>query len=259
MKIVSIILVAIILVTFIGCSENSSNTNDPETKNNAEEIAKYFPIEVGKSFTYNVDTLDLSSTNYIQLGQRTLHIDKFESDYFVCSEIYNYLQGLNLQTKIKISDNSIEILTDTTGTSELIPDSLGFTVKLELDESFKVIEFPLEQNSEWEVYKANAVMGTAKFKVFTLTAKYLGEENIELNKISEQIPAIKIEYTVTINIPDMNNLLASKIQTYKAKVWLAENLGIVKIEGCALFVNSITGNNFDMADSNKTIKHTLVL
>lgn len=259
MKILSKVLAVIIIAIFFGCSESPSDSNDPAANDNTEEIAKYFPIEVGKSFTYNVDSLDLISGNYVQIGQRTLSIDKIESDYFVCSEIYNYLQGLNLLTKIKVSENSIEILADTTGSSELIPDSLGITVKLELDESFKVVEFPLELNSTWEVYNAYASMGTAKFKVFTLIAKYLGEENIELNSESEQIPAIKIEYTVTINIPDMSNILASKIQTYKANVWLAENLGIVKMEGCALFVNSISGNNFDMSDSNKTMKHTIVL
>ncbi|MBK8943981.1 MAG: hypothetical protein IPM32_01805 [Ignavibacteriae bacterium] len=259
MKLINKIIFAVILSLLISCSDNSTNTTDPETNNNAEEISKFFPIEIGKSFIYKVDTLDNNSENYVEIGQRTLHVDKIESDYFVCSEIYNFLHGINLQTKIKVTDNSVEIFSDTTGTSDLIPDSLGITVKLELDEVFKVLDFPLVQNKEWEVYKAYAVMGTARFKVFALTAKYLGEENILLNNKSEQVPSIKIEYTVTINIPDMNNLLNSKIQNYKANVWLSENLGIVKLEGCALFVNSITGNNFDMSDSNKTIKHTLVL
>ncbi len=257
MKIVKLFFAILLTVFFIKCSDNSTNGNDPEITDYSNQIAKLLPLEVGKTFSYNVDTLDNNSASYVEIGQRTFSVDKIDGDYIVCSEIYNYLQGLNLKTKFKMTENSIEIIADTNGTSNMIPDSLNLSVKLEMDETFKVIQFPLEKNSTWEVFKAYAIMGTAKFNVFSLTAQYLGEETVALNN-SQQTQAHKFEYTLKINIPNLNNIMESKIQTYNANVWLAENIGIIKLQGCGLFINSMTGNSFNMSDTNKTVKHTLV-
>lgn len=257
MKLVKIILAILFTALVISCSDKSSNGNEPEITDYSDQIAKLIPLEVGKSFSYKVDTLENNSSNYVEIGQRTFSVDKIDGNYIECSEIYSYLQGLNLKTKFKLTENSIEIMADTNGTSNLIPDSLSIPVKLELNETFKVVQFPLEENSTWEVFKAYAIMGTAKFNVFTLTAQYLGNETISLSN-SEQSQAHKFEYSITINIPNLNNFMESNIQTYNANVWIAENIGIVKLEGCAMFINSMTGNSFNMSDTNKSIQQTLI-
>ncbi|MCB0744492.1 MAG: hypothetical protein H6613_10340 [Ignavibacteriales bacterium] len=253
-------LLALIIsaILILNCSDKTSTPTVPEEPNNSAEIAKLFPAEVGKSFVYNVDSYDKTNASYVNLGTRTMSIDRAEADYYVCSEIYDYLQNANLLSKVKLSENTVEFYSDNEGASQLIPDSLAGQVQLELDETFKVLQLPLEANSTWDVYNGKAVFGTFKFNVFGLKAKYIGSESVVLGNASEAISAERIEYTISINIPDMANLFANNLQTYSANVWFAEDFGVVKVEGCALFVNPITGNNFDMSDSNKVIRHTLI-
>jgi hypothetical protein len=252
-------LFSIIMITFlfIYCSDKSSNPTDPEVTNYSAEIQKLYPLEVGKSFTYNVDSLDESTSTYVNIGKRTMQINNFVSDYYLCSQIYDYINS-NLQSKIQITENSLEFMVDSSGISEMIPDSLKSLVTLELGSSFKVLEFPLNVNTTWDVYKTSVSFGTLKFNVFSVSAKYLGEENFVLSNSAQTVTSEKVQYTIKINIPNMANYLNSVSQTYISNVWFAENYGIVKIEGSSLFVNPITGNSFSMADSSQVIRQTLL-
>jgi len=55
----------------------------------------------------------------------------------------------------------------------------------------------------------------------------------------------------------MQNISLSKVQKYFVNVWFSPEIGIVKLEGCKALINPVTGGSFNLADSNKVIRHIL--
>lgn len=260
------ILLGILMIgIFISCSENDKSSTDPEEVdvNYSEQIAELFPVNVGSSFTYNMEELNKSTGNYETVGTRVMNVDTkevdSESNYFYCSEAYNLPAGNStFNSKFRITDNALEVYQDTAGVSTLIPDSLKALVQIQLSENLKIINYPYEDGQEWVAYKGEAMFGTIKFNIYSVIGKYVGSENIQTPINENGIDAEKFEYKITINIPDMNNPFVSSIQDYIVNLWMVKNIGIVKIEGYAVLINTISGGTFDLSDSNKVFRHTLV-
>jgi len=146
---------------------------------------------------------------------------------------------------------------DSTGVSDLIPDSVE--VALLLDETFKVIQFPYLDGNEWTVFKAGVNFGTFKFTIFSITGKYVGKEDLQLSGNSKTISAERFDYKIILNMPDLNNPFVSNDQTYSASIWFSPEVGLAKIEGSGMFINPISGQFFDIADSNKVMRHSLIV
>ena len=249
----------------MACSEDEKSAAGPEEVevNNSAKIAELFPVNVGSSFTYNMEELNPSTGIYETVGSRTMSVDNKETDseknYFYCSEVHNLLSGASvLNSKFLITNNALEVYQDTAGVSVLIPDSLKTMVQLQLSENLKLINYPYEEGTEWIAYKGEAKFGTINFKVYSITGKYVGSENIQVPKYENGIESEKFKYTISINIPDISNPFVSSIQDYVVHLWIAKNVGIVKIEGYAVLINTISGGTFDLSDSNKVFRHTLV-
>lgn len=259
------LMMLFVLGLFISCSENDKSTTDPEEVdvNYSEKIAELFPVNVGSSFTYNIEELNKSTGNYETVGTRVMNVDTKEVDsevnYFYCSEAYSLITGnLSLNSKFRITDNALEVYQDTSGVSTLIPDSLKALVQLQLSENLKIINYPYEDGEEWVAYKGETLFGTIKFNIYSVIGKYVGSENIETPINENGIEAEKFEYKITINIPDMNNPFLSNLQEYFVNLWMVKSVGIVKIEGCGVLINNIAGKTFNLSDSNKVFRHTLV-
>jgi hypothetical protein len=262
---IKLLVIAILTSVFIiNCSESDSSGTDPEeVKNYSEELSKFFPITVGNALTYSVDTLNLSSNNYDNIGTRQFVVNskKLENDYdyFVCAENYNLIQQtIQSLSKFRITENSLDFLADTSGVSALIPDSINMEIVLQLDDAYKLVEYPYADKHEWVVYKGSANFGTFKFQIFSIVGSYVGTESVELTNINKTVSSEKFNYHITLNVPNISNPLVSNIQEYDAYVWFSPEYGVVKLTGSALFVNPITGNKFNDADSNKIYRHTLV-
>jgi hypothetical protein len=210
-----------------------------------------------------VDTLNQVTGKYENVGSREMQVFKTETttgnNTFLCNEDYNIL-GNNIKTnsKFQITSNYLEFFADTNGVSELIPDSIEVEIDLILDKSFKIVEFPLVKEKEWKVYNGSANFGTFKFSILDIVGEYIDNETLSVNGLAKELKTEKFKYTVNVNIPDIQNPFLSALQKYEAFVWFAPGLGVVKIEGCELFIDPISGNGFDIADSNKVIRHTLV-
>lgn len=260
------LLLTLLLVGFIvSCSEKDSTSADPEmvVEDNSAKIAELFPVNVGSSFTYNMEQLDKSTGNYDLVGTRVMSVDNKEvgSDfnYFYCTEAHNSQSGnFTLNSKFRITESALEIYQDTSGVSKLIPDSLKAMVQFQLSENLKLLSYPYDDGKEWVAYKGEAKFGTINFKVYSITGKYVGTENIEVPKYENGIESEKFKYTISINIPDISNPFVSGVQEYVVHIWMVPNVGIVKIEGYAVLINTISGGTFDLSDSNKIFRHTLV-
>ncbi|MCP5062514.1 MAG: hypothetical protein GY936_08630 [Ignavibacteriae bacterium] len=99
--------------------------------------------------------------------------------------------------------------------------------------------------------------GTFNFNTYEIIGEYVGTETIEIRGFENSFETEKFEYNITINIPNMDNVFISNIQEYGATVWFSPGVGLVKMEGCALFIDPIAGISLNIADSNKVIRHSL--
>ncbi|MGB5849499.1 MAG: hypothetical protein WBH40_13480, partial [Ignavibacteriaceae bacterium] len=52
--------------------------------------------------------------------------------------------------------------------------------------------------------------------------------------------------------------VADSVITFNANTWLAEDIGIVKMEGSAIVLNLISGGGLDLSDIAKTTTQTLI-
>ena len=255
--IISLFLIGII----IGCNEDTANEPEQDLIYSTE-IKELFPVSSGTSYTFSIDTLNLSTHTFENIGTRIWGIGNKVEDgqygYFDCSESYNILNNIKEATsRFRLTNNSVDLYSDSSGISGLIPDSIEVEISLDLDQVFKLIIFPYNDDSEWNVFNGVANFGTFKFNVFRISGKYSGSENLQLDGFPEIIRTEKFTYTVVMNIPNITDPFADYTQIYDASIWVSPSLGIVKIEGCDMFINPITGGQFDDADSNKVSRHVL--
>ncbi len=254
----------LILLTLIAC-EDSENVVEPEnnSQNYNAELQKYFPSQVGVKLKYSIDSLSKITDAYKNIGYRTLVIQgiSFENDeeYTVCNNSF-LLDNLDstLINKFKYKDNSLIFITDTNRVSESIPDSLVGLLDIYLESEINLLKFPLIKNEPWHVIKAKIDFQEFSFNILDITAEYVGKEYLKLDGFTEVFEADKVRYTLDINIPNLANPFISKANRYYAEVWYVEGKGIIKLEGCSLFINPISGMHIEFSDSNKVSRHTLI-
>lgn len=261
MKLRSLIILFSIVGLLISCSNDS--TNEPEGNQTYDtEMETLFNVSSGNSYTYSVDTLNLSNNTFDNIGSRVWEIgskvDDSEYGYFDCSESYKNHEIVKIsKSKFRLTDNCIDFYTDSTGLSSLIPDSIEVEIILDLDEYAKLVEFPYSDNHKWNAYNGAANFSTFKFNMFRVYGEYAGSQDLQLDGFSEIIETEKFDYDVVLNIPNIINPFLDYTQNYEASIWISPKYGIVKIEGCDLFIKPILGGQFDDADSNKVSRHIL--
>ncbi len=258
----------LLILLLVGCEESSTEPDaetDPESEtfvDYSSDIRNFFPSDLGDKFNYNVDTLNRSTESFENIGTRFVSVDNMgtgeDESFFLCSEKYN-VNGIftNSQSKFSITETSIDYFADSSGVAELIPDSIEIEIKLIFDKVFKLINFPFLDKKQFKVFDAGANFGTFKFIIFSIVGEYVGAESLQLEGFDSPHSTEKFKYIVSINIPDISNPFVSNIQLYEAFVWFAPTTGIVKMEGCKMFINPMSGKKFDIADSNKVVRHTL--
>ena len=260
-KLTSVILF-IILFTF--CNE-SINENDPEQEEIIDyktEIERYFPSNLTSPLVYSVDTLDENAQIYNNIGTRSFSLNGTQkinsNEYFDCIQTYTLNEIVTeLSSKVRYSNNSILFLADTSHVSESIPDSLKGQLQILINEEISLLKFPLKKGELWPVIKADVDYGKFKFNILDISGEYLGEETLVLDNFTESFITEKFRYEGKVNIPKLDNPFLSEIGVYFAELWFVKNIGIVKMEGSSLFLNTITGSYMDFSDSNKVSRQVL--
>ena len=258
-----ILLLITIIVSITMCSD-SATESEPENNNNYQDaLMSLFPLKIGNSYTYKVDTLNKSNNSFENIGVRYMDVENniLEDHYqsFICSQNY-ILKNSSKQniSNIRFTDNSIEYFIDSTGASSFASDSIDFEVTISMDETAKMVHYPYGEYEEWVVFKAFAHFAGTKFNVFSITGRYEGTETLDIPELNSSITTEKFIYNGELNIPDINNPFIKNLKTYEAHIWLSPEYGIVKLEGFAMFISPLTGSRFNIADSNKVFRHTLV-
>ncbi len=266
-KKVLLLLSVVGLIFIAACSKNDTSTG---TDNGGDtDTTNYFPATNGNYYKYSLDRTDSTGTKSTGTRSETFNGTKtilgteyqvqvdstFIASLTTTSE--SYLR--KSQPAAGSSNYGVYVYLDTSGISNLIPDSL--LQYLKISDEMTLYSFPFDQVNNWSVLSVKLDFGIAAITLVDLKATYEGTENINLNLVSgaKTMSAAKIKYSLTLTIPDPNNIFgAPATQVYTANAWLVSNIGPVKWDGNASLLNAIVGGDIELADTSGSISQSLI-
>ena len=236
------------------CKNNSTN---PPSVNNTD----YFPNGDGSTYTFAIEKTDSNGTQ--TGGTRSSEFSgnavKNETTYQVQIDSLNIsgVSGISLSFFRKTNDGVFYFL-DTTGLASFIPDSLRSYISV--DNEMRELLFPLVANSSWPVFKLNLHYSIINLTLIEVSAAYDGMESVILHLSSGDVSknAIKVKFTLSLNIPDPNNPLHTISTSYSAFGWFADGIGAVKWQGSGAILNAFSGGGIDLTDTTSVITQSLI-
>jgi hypothetical protein len=249
---IKLIYLSLALVFFIySCSEDNI-TNPPN-----ENLLVYFPNNEGTSYKYEIIEKDINGL--ISTGNRNV---VYLEDTLINSTRYK-LQVDSIQTNLQLSVSSSYFRTtatgvfyfvDTTGFISILPDSLKSSV--EIQNEMRAYLFPLSEGTSWPVYRISVELNEfIIINIVDFTGKFISDEILTLNISNEaktlNTKKVEIDFKLRTSVAD-------SIITFNANSWLAEDIGIVKMEGSSIVLNLFSGGGLDLSDIDKTATQYLI-
>ncbi len=253
-KFISSAITIFALALLINACKNSS-TNPPTPVNTG-----YFPNGDGTTYAYSVEKTDSMGSQSV--GTRNTEYSgtqiKSGTTYQVQIDSVN-ISGIGQVSfsYFRKNDNGVFYFLDTTGLSSYIPDTLRPYITI--DTEMRELLFPLSANSTWPVFKLSLHYAIFNLTIIDLSAAYNGIENLTLHLTSGDVnkSAVKVKYTLSLKIPDPNNLLHSVSSTYIAYAWYVDGIGAVKWEGNGTILNVFAGGGVVLTDTTSVVTQNL--
>lgn len=251
MKVRLLVFILIASAIFISSCKKDDSGNNPAGQNVTAD--KFYPGGTGSKFSYSdnqasgirimtfTNPRTFGSTSY--MGQQNIS--------------YVGLDTVSTLSYFRRSESGVYFYVDTTGLMSYFPDTLRSVLALKVDNEINV--FTTATDKDWTAFKMDMVYGPIVLNIMTVTASYKGNENVQLQLKSGQTtkPARNIEYTFKLTIPNLQNIQNPYISTFKANVWWAQDIGIVKVQGNGAVIGAINGTSIDLADTTRTINQSL--
>jgi len=254
LKVLFISLASLALL-FNACKSNSTSNSPSNGPGNS-----YFPNSNGTSYKYSVTKTDSAknttsgtrSTTYS--GTTTLNGVVYQNEIDTLS-----FSGLSFVTNslfVKTGD-TVYFAIDTSGLSQVIPDSLRQYITI--SSGIKAFQFPFVQNTSWQVFNLGLNISGFAVNLVSVSGTYIGTEQVPLNLTSgaTNMSAAKIQYTLTLKIPTANPLVFNT-KTYTAFAWMANNVGMIQMEGNGAILDAFTGAGINFADTTSNITQSLI-
>jgi hypothetical protein len=129
----------------------------------------------------------------------------------------------------------------------------------EVDPALNVFSSISLSTGFWTAYRMNLKIGNVyNINIVDVTAHYQGKENVFIEPDTTNRAAEKIRFDITISTPDAANITAPPIvQKYITTGWFVENIGLVKLEGNGLLINTLSGGGIDFADTSRSIRQEI--
>lgn len=260
------VFIMIGLVIFVSCDDESN----PVDNNFTASAKDYYPGSEGSEFNYLIDTVNTTNGTYTNVSSRY--------SYFSGSTTINgteYMVQVNETTdgnsppivtelNFRRTDTGIYLAVDTTGLSQLIPDTLyqeldlePGDIELKADPEINIFSYPLVEGKSWTAFQLNIDAAGFEFSLVEVKANYRGKEELMLEEY-EGTGAEKIKYTATITIPNPEDISNPFEQNYSGYGWYGKNIGLMKIEGNALALTALNQSDINLADSNRVIRQRLI-
>ena len=247
---ISIVPVVMLLVV-ISCSEENSS-NPP-----LHEFPDYFPQTNGTYYKFEITQSD--SSGIIDTGFRTV---SYSGDTTIDRTPYQIQidttetgqQATVTESFFRTTETGVFYFVDTTGFSASIPDSLKSLV--EIQQEMRVYLFPLESGSLWTVYRISIPINEfISFTPINITGRFEANESLLLNLNSGDttVTTKKVNFDFAFTASPEGSII-----TYNASAWLAENIGVVKLEGDEILVSLLTGGGFTVSGSSTDVNQELI-
>ena len=249
-KFISLLLAGLFFT--YGCSEENS-TNPPGDEN----LPVYFPGSEGTFYKYEI--IESDSNGIISTGTRNV---VYLEDTLINRTRYK-LQVDSVQTNVQLSVSNSYFRTTATGVFYFV-DTTGFTIILpdtlqsstEIQDEMRAYLFPLSAGTFWPVYRISVELNEfIIFNVVDISGKFISDETLIIN-IADQTQTVntkKVEIDFKFQTGEVDSVIS-----FNANTWLAEDIGIVKMEGSAIVLNIISGGGLDLSDINKTTTQNLI-
>jgi len=249
---IEIQILLLVVFSFYSCMDEKGTNPDTNT-----EYGNYFPNTPGSDYKYEVTAVD--SNGNALMGNRFI---TYDGDSLIDRTNYQ----IQLDT-IEVSPFAIASLSffrttstgvfyyfDTTGVRDLVPDSIKSSIDLQTE--MRLFLFPFIPGNSWTVYRVSYDLNNQiGYNIVDFSAKYSVDETLQLNLngTEKSIDTKKIDYLLTVqNDPETSP------QNYEAAIWLADKIGIVKMEGDAAIPGILNGDGIILPDSAAVITQKLV-
>ena len=152
------------------------------------------------------------------------------------------------------SETGVFYFIDTSGFAAALPDTLRN--RMTITSEMQTLLLLLAEGSFWQVFKLTVTLQPGiTYAPYRITASFVKEEDVLLNLISGvlNVTAQKIKYDLEYRLDP-----EEPSQKFTAFSWVADKIGIIKMEGNAIVVNTILMGEVNLADSTKTITLDLI-
>ncbi len=244
-------LLAGLLFVYSCTEENSTNPSDDE------DPPVYYPDSEGTFYEYVI--IETDTNGVISTGVRNV---VYLEDTLINNTRYK-LQVDSIQTNLQFSVSSSYFRTtetgvfyfvDTTGFTNTLPDSLQASV--EIQDEMRTYLFPLSEGSFWTVYRISIKLNEfLSFNLVDITGKFITDEILILNisNGTRTVNTKKVEIVLNLQTGATDSVI-----TFNANTWLAEDIGIVKMEGSAVVLNLFSGGGLDLSDTSLIVTQNLI-
>lgn len=221
------------------------------------QIPDYFPNSDGTNYLFT--TTEFDSTGILGTGLRYIFYD---GDTLINGTSYKFQKdsvkmGTEIVEKIsnfRKSEIGVFYFIDTSGFAAALPDTLQNRVTVTSE--MQTLLLLLAEGSFWQVFKVTiAVQPGITYALYRITANYVKEEIVLLHLVGGDlnITTQKIKYDLEIIVDP-----EEPSQKFTAFSWVADKIGMVKMEGNAIVVNTILNGEVSLDASSKTVKLDLI-
>ncbi len=259
MKKINFLFLSLISLAFLfnACKSSTTSPSNPTSGPGSS----YFPNGDGTTYKYAVTKTDSSgnqsagtrSTTYS--GTTTLNGAVYQNEIDTIS-----FGGFSIVTSSLFvkSNNSVNFAIDTSGLSASIPSQ--YLQYIKLSSSITAFKFPLQQGNPWNAFNMTLSLSGLTDTLVNVTGTYIGMEQVPLTLStgSTTMNAAKIQYIFKLQIPNPSNPFQFDTRSYSAFAWMADNVGMIKMEGNGAILDAFTGGGINFADTTSTISQSLI-
>ena len=246
-----IIISATVLVFLFSCT-----SKEPTAPPSGQE-PDYFPNSDGTTYLFTITESD--SMGILRTGSRYVF---YNGDTLINGTSYKFQKdSVKMDTEIKErisnfrkSETGVFYFIDTSGFAVALPDTLRN--RMTITSEMQTLLLLLAEGSFWQVFKITITLQPGiTYAPYRITASYVKEEDVLLHLVSGDlnVTAQKIKYVLEFRFDP-----EAPLQKFSAFSWVADKIGIIKLDGNAIVVNTILNGEVSLDDSSKTVTQDLI-
>jgi len=252
LRIYNQIFISVTVLVFLFSCTSKEPTAPP-----SGQVPDYFPNSDSTNYLYTITESD--STGILRTGSRYVF---YYGDTLINGTSYKFQKdsvkmGIEIDERLsnfRKSETGVFYFVDTSGFAAALPDTLRN--RMTITSEMQTLLLLLAKGSFWQVFNLTITSQPGiTYAPYRITASFVKEEEVLLQLVNGDlnITAQKIKYDLEYRFDPEEPL-----QKFIAFSWVANNIGIIKMEGNAIVVNTILNGEVNLDDSSKTVTQDLI-